>query len=215
MEYIFEFFNNLTDAEWIMKRGGLYLVLIILFVETGLFFGFFLPGDPLLFISGMIIAAAGQATHIFPNEIHTLIFWQGIFIFGAVLGNFLGYGIGFEFGQMLLSHQKDYWLLKRAHIQTAQSFYERRGGFAVTIARFIPVARTFVPVIGGMVKMDIKKFAFYNVLGAIVWVGSLVSLGFILGENEWVKRNLEWTLLGIVVVATLPVITKTLFSKNT
>lgn len=215
MEIIFESFHHLTDPEWIMKRGGLYLVLIILFIETGLFFGFFLPGDPLLFISGMIIAGAGQAAHIFPNDIHNLLFWQGMFIVGAVLGNFTGYGLGLRFGYLLVNNKKDYWLLKRKHMESAQLFYEKRGGFAITIARFLPIARTFVPVIGGMVGMNFRKFTFYNILGAIVWVGSLVSLGYILGENEWVNQNLEWVLGGIVLFVTLPVLKKILLPKRT
>ncbi|MBW7892706.1 MAG: DedA family protein, partial [Chitinophagaceae bacterium] len=80
------------------------------------------------------------------------------------------------------------------------------GGFAVTVARFLPVVRTFVPIAGGIVQMNKRRFAFFNVLGAVIWVGLLCTLGYLLGENEWINQNLEWTLLGIVVVATLPVV---------
>lgn len=214
MEVIFESFHFLTDAEWIMKRGGLYLVLIILFIETGLIIGFFLPGDPLLFVSGMIIAGADQIGHTFFNEIYTLLFWQGLFILSAVSGNFMGYWFGLKFGHLLNNRNKDYWLLKRKHIESAYEFYNKSGGFAVTIARFLPIARTFVPVIGGMVRMDMKKFAIYNISGAILWVASLVTLGFLLGENEWVNKNLELTLVVIVLIVTIPVIRKMLLRKR-
>lgn len=214
MEVVFESFHLLTDAEWIMKRGGLYLVLIILFIETGLIIGFFLPGDPLLFVSGMIIAGTGQAGYTHLNEIYTLMFWQGLFVLSAVLGNFLGYWFGLKFGHLLNNRNKDYWLVKRKHIESAHEFYNKSGGFAITIARFLPVARTFVPVVGGMVKMNMKKFAFYNVSGAILWVVSLVTLGFLLGENEWVNRNLELTLVVIVLLVTIPVIRKMLLRKR-
>ena len=95
-------------------------------------------------------------------------------------------------------------------MDAAQDFYRKNGGFAITIARFLPVVRTFVPIVAGIVKMNFKQFAFYNILGAVVWVGILSTLGYLLGENEWVNRNLEWTLLGIVVIATLPVIIRAL-----
>lgn len=214
MNLALELFRHLTDPDWIMQSGGLYLVVIILFIETGLFFGFFLPGDPLLFISGMIIAGADQIGHPFANEVYNLLFWQGLFIGSAILGNFLGYWFGSKFGHLISNREKDYWLLKKKHIESARQFYEKRGGFAITIARFLPIARTFVPIIGGMVKMNFKKFSLYNILGAAIWVGCLVSLGFALGENKWVNENLEWGLLGIVLVVTLPVIFKMILPKR-
>ncbi len=214
MEVILESFEYLTDPNWIMARGGLYLILIILFIETGLFFGFFLPGDPLLFISGMIIASAEQAAHPFDNQLFNIIFWESLFIGAAILGNLVGYWTGSKFGHLINNREKDYWLLKRKHVEAAHQFYEKKGGFAIVISRFLPVARTFVPIIGGMVKMDFKKFVLFSSLGAIVWVGSLVTLGYALGENSWVNRNLEWTLLGIVLVVTLPVVFKFIFAKK-
>lgn len=214
METVLESFHYLTDPDWIMKQGGLYLVLAIIFIETGLFFGFFLPGDPLLFVSGMIIAGADDIVYPFSHQLYNLIFWEILFISSAVLGNFAGYWFGHQFGHILTRRKKDSWFLKQKHIEAAHQFYEKKGGFAITIARFLPVVRTFVPIIGGMVKMDFKKFAFYNVLGAVIWVGVISSAGYMLGENEWVNSNLEWTLLGIVLVATLPVIIKSIFPKR-
>lgn len=215
METIFENLQHLTDPNWIMQSGGLFLVLLILFIETGLFFGFFLPGDPLLFISGMIIAGAELVAFPFASTVSNLIFWESLFIMSAIAGNFVGYWFGSRFGYLIVNPKKERWFLKQKHIEAAHDFYEKNGGFAITIARFLPVVRTFVPIVGGMVKMNFKQFALYNVLGAIIWVGGLSTLGFLLGENEWVNNNLEWTLLGIVVIATLPVIIKALIPRKT
>lgn len=206
MESIVEVISHLTDPDWIMQSGGLYLVLLILFVETGLFFGFFLPGDPLLFISGMIIAGADQLGHPFASSLSNLIFWEFLFIMSAVTGNFVGYWFGNKFGHLFANPKRRGWFFKQSHIQAANDFYKKNGGFAVTVARFLPVVRTFVPIAGGIVQMNKRRFAFFNVLGAIIWVGLLCTLGYLLGENEWINQNLEWTLLGIVVVATLPVV---------
>lgn len=197
-----------------MEQGGLYLILIILFIETGLFFGFFLPGDPLLFISGIIIANTTDVSYPFDVELLNLLFWGVLFIISTILGNFVGYWTGKKFGHRFTNKEKKSWLIKPKHIEGAQQFYKKRGGFAVLMARFVPIARTFIPIIGGIVGMNIRHFATYNVLGAILWVGTLTSLGYVLGENEWVKNNLEWTLLGIVLVVTAPVIVKMFVKKS-
>lgn len=213
MEILFEVFQNLLDPDWIMKNGGLYLVLLILFIETGMFFGFFLPGDPLLFVSGMVIAAADEMAHPFDGDILNLFFWMSLFILATVMGYFLGYWFGHKFGDRL--HQKkDTWLFKKKHINAAREFYEEKGGFAIAISRFLPIVRTFSPIVGGMVEMDLKKYSLYNVLGAVIWVVSITSLGYVLGDNTWVKSNLEFVIIGLVVIVTAPVIIKMFSNKK-
>jgi len=207
MEGLIEFFEHLLDPDWIMRNGGLYLVLCILFVETGVFFGFLFPGDPLLFISGMVIASVNEAHYPFESELLNLPFWMVLFIVSTILGNFFGYWFGYKF-KFLFEGEKDTWLIKKNHVNAAREFYENKGGFTIAIARFLPIIRTFAPIIAGTVKMDMKRFAFYNVLGAVIWVVSLMSLGFVLGENPWVQRNLELVILAIVVIVTLPVVVK-------
>lgn len=209
---VLDLFQHLIDPDWIMKNGGLYLVLLILFIETGVIIGFFLPGDPLLFVSGMVIASANEVHYPFANQFLNLLFWILLFISSTIIGNFAGYWFGKKF-KHLVNSQEDTWFLKRKHIQTAHDFYEKRGGFAIAIARFLPIVRTFAPIIAGTVEMDFKKFTFYNVLGAVVWVVSITSLGYVLGENAWVQRNLEFILIGLVLLVTAPVIIK-LFIKN-
>src|SRR5699024_8054258 len=212
MEAILELFDQMLNPNWIMKRGGLYLVLLILFIETGLFFGFALPGDPLLFISGVIIAGANETLHPFGNEIFNLLFWMSLFVLAATGGNFTGYWFGRKFGYRM-DGKKDSWLFKKKHIAAAHQFYDKKGGFAIVIARFMPIVRTFAPIVGGMVKMDFKRFSLYNCLGAVIWVASLTTLGYMLGEHPWTMKNLEWIILGLVAVVTLPVILK-MFQKK-
>lgn len=213
MDITLESLQYLMDPDWIMNNGGLYLVLLILFVETGIIIGFFLPGDPLLFISGMIIASASETPYPFASQLLNLQFWMILFATSTIFGNFFGYWFGYKF-KHIVNRKEDTWFLKRKHIQTAHDFYEKRGGFAIAIARFLPIVRTFAPIIAGTVEMDFKKFAFYNIIGAIIWVGSITSLGYILGDNPWVKNNLEYVIIGLVLVVTAPVLIKLTVRKK-
>lgn len=200
----------MTDPDWIVAHGGLYLLLFIVFAETGILIGFFLPGDPILFIAGVIIANISLGTI---NPELTLLYWIILISTAAILGNFVGYLCGKYFGHRLLK-MKDTWFFKKEYIYKAQEFYEKRGGGAIVLARFLPVVRTFAPIVAGIVGMNFRKFVFYNVMGGIIWVGSLVTLGYLLGENPWVQRNLEYVILGIVVLATAPVIMKLFTGKR-
>ncbi len=210
MDSLLPFLHNLTDPNWLVAHGGLYLLLLIIFAETGILIGFFLPGDPILFIAGIIIANmkidAGQ-------EIPTLLYWISLICVAAVIGNFVGYWSGKYFGHRLLK-MKDNFIFKKHYIFKAQEFYERQGGTAIILARFLPIVRTFAPIVAGIVGMDFRKFAFYNITGAVLWVASLVTLGYLLGENAWVQQNLEYVILGIVLLATAPVIIKAVFGKK-
>ncbi|PSK93392.1 DedA family protein [Taibaiella chishuiensis] len=221
MDSIIAFFHQLYDPikttlmnpDWIMAHGGLYLVAFIIFAETGLLVGFFLPGDSLLFITGIVIAGSKNTPVPFDNHIVNLIFWIILLTVAGVIGNFVGYWFGKKTGPLLFE-RKDTWLIKKKHIQQAHEFYDKKGGVAVIFARFLPIVRTFAPIVAGVVKMDFKKFALYNIVGAILWIASLVSLGFVLGENEWVERNLELIIIALVLVTTGPVLFKMFFGKK-
>lgn len=206
MTEIFDFLNNLTSPEWIMENGGLYLLLFIVFAETGILLGFFLPGDPLLFITGMILAntALPQTDATF-----SLLYWILLISIAGILGNFLGYWTGKKSGKLLLK-RPDNFIFKKKYIIQAQEFYERRGGGAIIIARFMPIVRTFAPVVAGIVKMDFRKFSFFNIVGSFIWVGVLVTAGYLLGENVWIKNNLEKIIILIVLIATAPLLVKML-----
>ena len=136
-----------------------------------------------------------------------------LFAGSTISGNFFGYWFGYKF-QHIVNRKEDTWFLKRKHILAAHEFYEKRGGLAIAMARFLPIVRTFAPIIAGSVEMNFKKFTIYNVVGAIIWVGSITSLGYVLGDIPWVKNNLEFIMLGLVLVVTLPVIIKLFFKKK-
>ena len=210
MSELVAFLHNLTSPDWIMAHGGLYVVLFIVFAETGLFVGFFLPGDSLLFITGMIIANI-LAPDVAP--VLNLLYWVLLISLAGIIGNFVGYWFGRRSGDILLK-RKDTWLFKKKYLHRAKEFYEKRGGGAIVLARFLPIIRTFAPIVAGMVKMNNRKFSLYNIIGSFAWVGSLVTAGFLLGENPWVKDNLEKIVLAIIVLPLLPVIIKLVSGKK-
>lgn len=207
MENILELLRHLMDPLWIMDHGGLFVVLIIVFAETGLFLGFFLPGDSLLFVTGMIIASHPT------NPVLQLILWICLLTAAGVLGNFTGYWFGRKSGPLLFE-RRETWLFKRHHLVSAKEFYDKRGGGAIVLARFLPIVRTFAPIVAGIVRMDFKKFTFFNLIGCLAWVISMTTVGFLLGKNDFVRTNLEWIVIGLVLVTTLPVILRLLMGKK-
>lgn len=218
MQDIIELVKELMNAEklaaLVMQYGGLYLVALIIFAETGLFIGFFLPGDSLLFVTGLMIAntPANDPSPTTSDPIN-LLYWITLITIAGIVGNSVGYWFGRKTGPVLFE-KRDTLLFKRKHVQQAHDFYEKKGGGAIILARFLPIVRTFAPIVAGVVKMDRKKFFFYNVLGCVLWVGSMTLAGYFLGENEWVKHNFEKIVIGLVVVTTAPVLFKMFFSKK-
>jgi membrane-associated protein len=210
MQEFLELLKNLTDPEWINHHGGLYIVMMIIFAETGLFVGFFLPGDSLLFITGMIIA---NSLAPFDNDAFNIVYWIALITVAGVLGNMLGYWFGKKSGPLLFE-RKDTWLFKRKYIGQAKDFYDKRGGQAIIFARFLPIVRTFAPIVAGVVKMEYKKFVLFNIIGCLVWVISMVMAGYLLGANVWVKENLEVIVIALVVITTAPVLLKLFFGKK-
>jgi membrane-associated protein len=210
MQFFVDFFSNLTNPEWIMQHGGLYIVVLIIFIETGFFFGFFLPGDSLLFIAGMVIA---NTLAPFDGPFLNLVYWVLLITAAGVVGNFVGYWFGRK-SDGLLFQRKDNWLFKKKYLIQAKEFYDKKGGAAIVLARFLPIVRTFAPIVAGAVKMDKLKFALYNIVGSFLWAGSIVTAGFLLGESEWVRSNLKKIILGIVLLTTAPVLVKLLTERK-
>lgn len=167
----------------------------IVFAETGLFLGFFLPGDSLLFIAGFL---AGQGLFSLPLLIALL--WVA-----AILGNIAGYEFGKRVGPKLFSRE-DSLLFKKAHALKAQAFYDKYGPKTIFLARFMPIVRTFAPIVAGVAQMDFKAFLFYSVTGATVWVVGLTVLGYYLGALQFVRENLEPMILLIIFLSILPAI---------
>jgi membrane-associated protein len=214
MHDLIELLKHLMNAEWlantVMMYGGLYLVALIIFAETGLFAGFFLPGDSLLFVSGLIIANKPAP---FEQGWVNLIYWILLITVAGIIGNSVGYWFGKKTGPLLFE-RRETWLFKRKHLVQAHDFYEKKGGGAIILARFLPIVRTFAPIVAGVVKMDAKKFFFFNVIGSIAWVSSMTTAGYVLGENEWVKANFEKIVIGLILITTGPVLFKMFFGKK-
>ncbi len=196
---------------FIRDNGGLYIVMAIIFAETGLFVGFFLPGDSLLFVAGIIIATTPPAP--FDNNVINLIYWISLISVAAILGNMVGYWLGNKSGHLWFE-KKDTWLFKKKHLVQAHDFYEKKGAIAIIMGRFLPIVRTFAPLVAGIVEMSYKKFFSYSVVGALAWVISMTLAGFLLGNNEFVKHNLEKIVILIIIVTTAPVLFKMFFGKK-
>jgi membrane-associated protein len=200
MQEFWDYLVKLSDAQQIIHKGGFYLILFVVFAETGLFFGFFLPGDYLLFLAGMFVATGKLDVGIFGMIIGLVA--------AAIAGNFVGYWFGFRTGPMLYS-RKDSFFFKKKYLKAAETYYNKQGAFALIMGRFVPIVRTFAPIIAGVVKLDLKKFAFYNFVGAIFWITSLTLLGYFLGrefENE-VNKYLTYIISGFIFITTIPLIT--------
>lgn len=190
-------FQQLLNPEELLSSGGFYLVLLIVFAETGLFFGFFLPGDYLLFLAGLFCAL---------NKIQVDIVTLCAGLIGAgVLGNFAGYWFGYRAGPMLFK-RKDSLIFKRKYVIMAEEFYHKYGGTALIIGRFVPIVRTFAPIFAGVVKLDFKKFVIFNISGALLWVLLLTLSGYFLGiEFPWIINYVEYIIVGLIAVAFLPI----------
>ena len=212
--------TELLNPQFYIDHGGLWMITFIVFAETGLFAGFFLPGDALLFVTGIFSDQIINAA--FPPGYNEWIDLSILFVFIAsagILGNFVGYWFGRKSGPYLYE-RKDTFFFKKKHLIQAHDFYEKNGGGAIIIARFVPFIRTFAPIVAGIVKMDRKKFAFYNVVGCVLWVGSMLLGGHFL--NEFVrsrfgfelKDHLEVIILIIVAVTTVPVLWKVFFKRK-
>lgn len=200
--------------EWIIEYGGLYVLLLVVFAETGLFIGFFFPGDSLLFAAGIYVEDLAKE---FFN-----VHWSVIMIMvmvASVLGNIAGYWFGNKTGP-LLYERKDTFLFKRKHLIRAKKFYDKYGRPFIFLAKFLPFIRTFAPIVAGMVKMEKHVFMFYNIIGSIAWVSSMMLGGYFL--ESWVQKRFDFSLkdhieaitIGIILITTLPVLYKVFFGKK-
>lgn len=210
--------SQLLQPQFYIEHGGLWLILFVVFAETGLFVGFFLPGDSLLFVAG--IYSSNLANAFIPTGSEYLDLFELLILISlaGIAGNSVGYWFGRKVGPAMYDW-KENMLFKRRYLRQAHDFYEKHGGGAIVAARFIPIVRTFAPIIAGIVKMDKKKFGLFNIVGCIAWVFSMLFGGHFL--QKWVmsqfnfdlREHLEVIVIGIVFVTTAPVLAKLLFSK--
>ncbi|GAC1319132.1 MAG: VTT domain-containing protein [Chloroflexota bacterium] len=176
--------------------GGLVVIAIIIFAECGLLIGFFLPGDSLLFTAGFLASQRQLGVDI--------ILLCVVCAIAAAVGPLVGYWYGKAFGPRLFNRE-DSLLFRRRHLERAHEFYERRGGVALILARFMPIVRTFAPVVAGMASMDYGRFLLYTVVGAILWAVGMILAGFFLGSLiPDAGKYLEYIIVAIVVISIAP-----------
>jgi membrane-associated protein len=198
MHDIFEFLKQLVNPESIILHGGLFLLLFVVFAETGLFIGFFLPGDSLLFTAGLLCA-----TGIVNIHISLLVL---LIIISAITGNMVGFLFGKRVGPLLFQ-RKSSFIFKQEHLQTAKNFYYKHGGMALILCRFLPIVRTFAPIVAGIVKLDFMRFLLYSTIGGVAWVCFLVLGGYFLASViPNLKDYLGYIVIFLIAITSVPFI---------
>jgi membrane-associated protein len=193
MDALRALFHRLLDVQGLVSLGGLTAITAIVFAETGLMVGFFLPGDSLLFTAG---ALASQ-------EHFSIVTLDVLGVTAAILGDTVGYWIGRRAGPALFNRPRSRFF-NPSHLRRAHDFYERHGGKTIVLARFMPIIRTFAPVVAGMGRMTYPRFVAFNVFGGIGWVLSMTLAGYFFGRVPFVRSHFEAVVLGIVFLSILP-----------
>jgi membrane-associated protein len=193
MDWLKDLFHRLTDVETLVRVGGLTAMTAIVFAETGLMIGFFLPGDSLLVTAG-VFAAAGH---------FNIWVLNAILILAAIVGDTVGYWIGRRAGPALFKRPRSL-LFNPDHLRRAHDFYEKHGGKTIILARFMPIVRTFAPVVAGMGRMEYRRFVFFNVAGGVGWVVSMTLVGYFLGQIPGVREHIEIVIVIVVFLSILP-----------
>lgn len=195
---LIQLFHKLRDVEYLVTTGGLLVLIIIIFSETGLLAGFFLPGDSLLVTTGIFVALGRLDANIW-----TVLITLSI---AAVLGDATGYAIGRKAGKTLYS-RPDSMFFKRSHLMKAKSFYDKYGGKTIVLARFVPIIRTFAPTVAGAAEMPYRKFATYNIFGGVGWIFSMTLLGYFLGKAfPGITKRIETVIIIVVFISILPAV---------
>ena len=187
--------------EWLsaerLAAAGIVVLMLVIFAETGLLIGFFLPGDSLLFTAGLLVA----------NGTLDISIWTMIVLLplAAIAGDQTGYTIGRVSGPRIFN-RPDSRIFQQEYVDKSYAFFEKYGGRTIVLARFVPIVRTFAPVVAGVSKMSRRVFTTYNVIGAIIWAAGVPLLGYYLGQIDWVADNVEKVLLGVVFISVVPII---------
>jgi membrane-associated protein len=206
MHDIFEFLKQLVNPESIIHYGGIYLLLFVVFAETGLFVGFFLPGDSLLFTAGLLCSTGILEIHPFLLVV--------LIIIAAVAGNMIGYGFGKKVGPLLFK-RKSGLLFRQEHLVAANEFYKKHGKKTIILSRFLPIVRTFAPIVAGIVKLEIHKFFIYSLVGAFFWVNALVLTGYYMGKYiPGIKDYLGYIVIFLIVITSIPFVINSIKKKS-
>lgn len=211
-----EFYINLELAG---HKIGIYVILFIVFAETGLLVGFFLPGDSLLFLSGIYSTSLMREFFYIESDFLNVLSLSSLVALAGIVGNSFGYWFGAKSGNYLYT-KEDSWIFKKKYLFESKAFFEKHGGRAIIFARFLPIIRTFAPIIAGIANMEIKKFMLYNVLSSILWSYSLIFAGhylyrFLLDSyNIDLTHYIEYIIIIIVLITTVPLVMKAFKSKK-
>ncbi|MGV3602421.1 MAG: DedA family protein [Dyadobacter fermentans] len=198
MDSIVEFFQYILNSEEIIRTGGLLVITFIVFAENGLFFAFFLPGDYLVFLAGVFCG-----TGIL--DVPILILLTSM-LTAAILGSLVGYIFGKYFGDMF-ENRPDSFFFKKKHIETTRNYFEKYGSRTLIISRFLPIVRTFAPILAGLVKMPFTSFLVNNVVGGIIWIFTLTGGGYLFGEKfPWIVDYVQYIILFFLAITTFTVI---------
>lgn len=197
MEVLQDFFSRLYQFDELIRWGGYSVLFVIVFAETGLLAGFFLPGDSLLVTAGLVAAVEGTVNIWMLNLLLSL---------AAILGDTTGYWIGYHLGPRIFNRE-DSFFFHRDHLVRTKRFYDKYGAKTIVIARFVPIVRTFAPTVAGVGRMAYKHFLAYNVMGGIGWVMSMTLAGYFLGRSiPDIEKKLHWVILVVIVLSFLPIL---------
>jgi membrane-associated protein len=207
LEILQEFFSNLYRFDELIRWGGYTVLCLIVFAETGLLAGFFLPGDSLLVTAGLLAAVDDGVVNIW--------ILNALLSLAAILGDTTGYWIGYHAGPRIFNRE-DSFFFHRDHLKRTQHFYEKYGAKTIVIARFVPIVRTFAPTVAGVGRMQYRKFLLYNVAGGIGWVLSMTLAGYFLGRSiPDIEKQIHWVIAVVILLSFIPIIREVLASRRT
>jgi len=195
MDSLLDFFRRIRDVQGLVAWGGYVGMSLVVFAETGLLIGFFLPGDSLIVTAGLLAATTGIVN----------VYLLGLLLtIASILGNTAGYAIGAATGPRLFTRE-DSLLFNKKHLNRAHAFYEKHGGLTIILARFMPIVRTFVPVVAGIGQMEDRRYMQYNIVGGVAWIWSMLFIGYFLGRYiPGVDKHIEIVILSVIFVSFLP-----------
>jgi len=192
---------QIFDAESLISHGGFLIVFLVVYGTTGLFFCFFIPVGAVLFATGVFMATGGMQYSIFTV--------CSLLILASVLGNVTGYWFGRQTGPLLYS-RKDSKFFRKHHLKTAETFYNKYGWLALTAGLFLPIIRTFAPIVAGMIRLDLRRFMMLTVTGSVIWIISFVSAGYFIGSNPFLKPRLKFIVITFILIVTIPFVVRTI-----
>lgn len=185
------------DSESVIRYGGLFLVFLAVFCQTGLFFCFFIPSGGFLFTAGVFVATGDLQENLF--------IVCSLLVFASVLGNMTGYWLGWKAGPMMYK-RKDSRFFKRRHLDKAEGFYKQYGNIALAAGLFFPIIRTFSPIVAGVIKLDFHRFVLFTLIGSVLWISAFVIAGYLVGIMPALKPYLKYIVIGIILCVTTPIV---------